>query len=66
MFRELGLPLHADHRSLDDRGIDREPEPKLGPDATAMDRKGKNSIKAEWRKVMQSIAILRGAWRGES
>ena len=53
LFEELGLPLRADHRSLDDRGIDREPEPKLGPAASAMDRKGKDSILAEWRKAVR-------------
>ena len=53
LFEELGLPLRADHRSLDDRGIDREPEPKLGPEASAMERKGKDSILAEWRKAVR-------------
>ena len=42
LFEELGLPLRADHRSLDDRGINREPEPKLGPEASAMEREERN------------------------
>lgn len=53
LFRELDLPLHADHRSLDDRGLNREPEPKLGPAATALDREGKKTFRTEWRKAVR-------------
>jgi hypothetical protein len=38
-----GCAERIDHRSLKDRGIDREPEPKMGPVATEMERLGKNS-----------------------
>ncbi len=35
-----GRPERVDHRSLEARGIDRDPEPKIGVAATAMQRKG--------------------------
>ena len=35
-----GRDERVDHRSLRDQGIDREPEPKIGADATAMERRG--------------------------
>ncbi|MCW5631886.1 MAG: MobA/MobL family protein [Rubrivivax sp.] len=35
-----GSDARVDHRSLKDQGIDREPEPKIGADATAMERRG--------------------------
>jgi MobA/MobL family len=35
-----GLEVRIDHRSLAAQGIDREPEPKLGPEQTAMLRDG--------------------------
>ena len=44
--RHLELAGHEpslDRRSLQDRGIDREPEPKLGPVASEMERDGRRS-----------------------
>lgn len=38
-----GRPERVDHRSLKDRGIDRAPEPKLGPAATARRKEGVDS-----------------------
>jgi ATP-dependent exoDNAse (exonuclease V) alpha subunit len=35
-----GRPERVDHRSLRDQGLDRLPQPKIGPEATAMKRKG--------------------------
>ena len=35
-----GLEARIDHRSLKEQGIDREPEPKIGVEATAMQRRG--------------------------
>lgn len=60
----------VDHRSYEDRGIDREPEPKQGPVATQMEREGQEShagrdrreVKernAERDKLEQEIAELR-------
>jgi type IV secretion system protein VirD4 len=40
LFERLGLDLRVDHRSLADQGVDREPEPKLGPNATEALRNG--------------------------
>ncbi len=39
-LEKAGRPERVDHRSLKERGIDREPEPKIGVAATAMKRKG--------------------------
>lgn len=39
-LEKAGRPERVDHRSLKDRGIDREPQPKIGVAATAMKRKG--------------------------
>jgi hypothetical protein len=37
----VGREERVDHRSLKDRGIDREPEPKKGPLASLMEREGR-------------------------
>ncbi len=39
-LEKAGRPERVDHRSLKERGIDREPEPKVGVAATAMKRRG--------------------------
>ena len=39
-LEESGFDERVDHRSLKDQGIDREPEPKLGPDVAALERRG--------------------------
>ncbi len=39
-LEKAGSSARVDHRSLQDRGIDRIPEPKIGVAATAMKRKG--------------------------
>ncbi|MBI3867420.1 MAG: MobA/MobL family protein [Verrucomicrobia bacterium] len=39
-LEKAGRPERVDHRSLKDRGIDRQPEPKIGVAATAMKRRG--------------------------
>jgi hypothetical protein len=47
-----GLDVRIDHRSLESRGIDREPEPKQGPLATKIEREGRESrAGAERREV---------------
>jgi hypothetical protein len=35
-----GLPGRVDHRSLAEQGVDRLPQPKIGPAAAAMERRG--------------------------
>ena len=42
-FERAGIEARVDHRSLADRDIDREPEPKLGPVASKMEREGRAS-----------------------
>jgi hypothetical protein len=42
-LERAGRPERVDHRSLEAQGIDREPEPKLGPVATKMERAGRPS-----------------------
>lgn len=39
-LEKAGRPERVDHRSLKERGIDRDPEPKIGVAATAMKRRG--------------------------
>ncbi len=39
-LEKAGRPERVDHRSLKEQGIDREPQPKIGVDATAMKRRG--------------------------
>jgi hypothetical protein len=47
-----GLDIRIDHRSLEERGMDREPEPKQGPLATKIEREGRESrAGAERREV---------------
>lgn len=41
-----GHEARVDHRSLDDQGINREPTQHLGPTATAMQRCGKETVRA--------------------
>lgn len=42
-FERHGHAARVDHRSYEDRGIDREPSQHLGPTASDMERKGKAS-----------------------
>jgi len=46
-----GHETRVDHRSLADQGVDREPEPKQGPTATAMEREGECSYAGEDRRA---------------
>jgi hypothetical protein len=39
-LEKAGRPERVDHRSLKDRGIDREPEPKIGKEAVGMKERG--------------------------
>jgi ATP-dependent exoDNAse (exonuclease V) alpha subunit len=44
----------VDHRSHEQQGIDREPEPKLGPHAAEMERRGKQSERGNERRAVQA------------
>jgi hypothetical protein len=46
-----GHEARVDHRSLTDQGIDREPEPKQGAVATAMERDGQTSFAGDDRRA---------------
>ena len=66
--RELeryGLEARVDHRSLADQGIDREPEPKLGPIATEMEREGRPSHAGDDRRAVLARNAERAALETE-
>jgi len=50
-LQAAGHAARVDHRSLDDQGIDREPEPKQGAIATALERVGYASHAGEDRRA---------------
>ena len=52
-LERAGHAARVDHRSLEDRGIDREPEPKQGPIATEMERAGRPSHAGDDRRAAQ-------------
>lgn len=41
-FKELGIAEHIDERTLEEQGIDREPQQHKGPSKTAIERKNKS------------------------
>jgi hypothetical protein len=49
-----GLDVRIDHRSLEARGIDREPEPKQGPLAMKIEREGRESRAGAERREVQA------------
>lgn len=49
-----GHEARVDHRALADQGLDREPEPKQGPIATTMERKGRRSNAGDDRRDVQA------------
>jgi hypothetical protein len=53
-LEQAGRTERVDHRSLEDQGIDREPEPKQGPVATDMERKGKASNAGDDRRATKA------------
>jgi hypothetical protein len=51
---EAGAEARVDHRTLAEQGIGREPQPKIGAAAMAMERRGEVSERgAAWRAVME-------------
>jgi hypothetical protein len=60
-LKQAGRTERVDHRSLEARGIEREPEPKQGPVATSMERNGKPSKAGDDRRAAKARnAILDG------
>jgi ATP-dependent exoDNAse (exonuclease V) alpha subunit len=62
-LEKAGRPERADHRSLKARGIDQIPEPKIGVEATAMQRRGldpdpRRHQFARWVKLMNEARPL--------
>ncbi|NCC41762.1 MAG: conjugal transfer protein TraA [Gammaproteobacteria bacterium] len=51
-LERAGSKERVDHRSLEARGIDREAEPKLGPHASEMERRGKASDRGDERRAV--------------
>lgn len=65
-LERAGSSERVDHRSLEAQGIDREPEPKLGPTASKMEREGKDSergdeLRAVWKRNTQRAELKREA-----
>lgn len=56
-LEKAGRPERVDHRSLQDQGIDREPQPKIGVAATAMKRKGTDKDPVRFQ-VVRSVQIM--------
>jgi ATP-dependent exoDNAse (exonuclease V) alpha subunit len=49
-----GHAVRVDHRSYADQGINREPEPKVGPIATTMERRGRPSHAGADRRAVRA------------
>jgi len=71
-LQRAGRVERVDHRSYADRGIDREAQPKLGPAAAAMERRGERTERGdllrevearntERRSLMESLSSIREA-----
>lgn len=54
-----GITERVDLRSNKDKGLDQEPEPKLGPHVAAMERRGIRTDRGdEWRGVLRRNALI--------
>lgn len=64
-LEQAGHDIRVDHRTLEAQGIDREPEPKLGPVATKMEREGRLSHAGDdlravwWRNAERALSADR-------
>ena len=58
-LERAGRRERVDHRSLEARGEDREPEPKVGPAANEMERRGKRSERGDLRRETRERNRLR-------
>ena len=63
-LEKAGRPERVDHRSLKARGIDREPEPKMGVAATASKRRGQDSERFRLWRYVKSLNFSRAWTRG--
>jgi len=62
-LERAGLQQRVDDRSLAARGIDTEPEPKIGPIATEMERRGQRSRLGDLRRAVAARNRQRQALR---
>ena len=60
-----GLDVRIDHRSLAERGEEREPEPKIGPLATQIERSGRESLAGNDNRDVKARNAERAALRSE-
>jgi hypothetical protein len=58
-LERAGRPERIDHRSNEERGIDREPEPKLGPIAHEIEKSGRRSLAGDEIRCVQERNLLR-------
>lgn len=52
-LKGAGIAARVDHRSYRRRGIQQEPEPKLGPAAAALERRGVKSRRGDLRRAVR-------------
>jgi hypothetical protein len=64
-LEQQGHAERVDHRSLEGQGIDREPEPKMGPVATEMERDGRPSLAGNDRRAAQDRNRRRAKLKAE-
>lgn len=57
-FEELGMEERIDHRTLEEQGIDREPQQHMGVVATAMQRKGKQTRRKKYKSEQEENQII--------
>lgn len=58
-LERAGRPERVDHRSLKARGIDRQPEPKIGPTAMAMMRRGLDPERYKLWRYVRTLNVMR-------
>lgn len=61
-LERVGRAERIDHRSFAERGIDREPEPKLGPKAARLERVEQRKAANENRPVAAAVTERGQAW----
>jgi len=63
-LEDAGEAARIDHRSLADQGIDRLPQPKIGVEATAMERRGLETRRGLFAKLHSFSERIRSALHG--
>ena len=53
-LERFGYDIRVDHRSLEERGTDREPQVKLGPTAAALERQGIHTDKGDINREIEA------------